>query len=95
MPWLTRGGVRSYRSWQVASRWLPTGCAGIPLRPDGPVQGRVRGRRAAGPLLAVAATGLTVAQFAADPWEVGAALNMAASVMRTGLSSDGFIPPQS
>lgn len=37
----------------------------------------------------------SVAQFAADPWEVGAALNMAASVMRTGLSSDGFIPPQS
>ena len=65
MPWLTRGGVRSYRSWRVASRWLLTGSAGIPLGPDGPVQGRVRGPRAAGPLLAMAATGLTAAQFAA------------------------------
>jgi hypothetical protein len=53
MPWLTRG-VRSYRFWRVASRWLLTGSAGIPLRPDGPVQDRVRGRLAGGLLLAVA-----------------------------------------
>jgi phosphoserine phosphatase RsbU/P len=63
MPWLTRG-VRSYRFWQVASRWPLAGSAGIPLRPGGPVQDRVRGRLAAGLLLAVAVTALAAAQFA-------------------------------
>jgi phosphoserine phosphatase RsbU/P len=64
VPWLIRGGVRSYRFWRVAPRWLLTGSAGIPLGPGGPVQGGVRGRLAAGPLLTVAATALTAAQFA-------------------------------
>ena len=64
MRWPTRSGVRSYQFWQVVSRWLFTGRAGIPLGPDGPVQTAIRGRRQAGPLLAVAATALTAAQFA-------------------------------
>jgi phosphoserine phosphatase RsbU/P len=49
----------------VAPRWLLAGRAGIPLRPGGPVQDRVRGRLAAGLLLAVAVTALAAAQFAA------------------------------
>jgi hypothetical protein len=60
---LTRS-VRSRRLWPVVSRWPLAGSEGIPLGPDGPAPGAARGRRAARPLLAVAVTALTAAQFA-------------------------------
>jgi hypothetical protein len=59
---LIRGGIRSGRFWRVAPRW-PLACsAGILLRPGGPVQDRVRGRLAAGLLLAVAVAALAAAR---------------------------------
>jgi phosphoserine phosphatase RsbU/P len=62
---LIRGVTPAIRPRRVAPPWPLAGRAGIPLRPGGPVQGKVRGRLAAGLLLAAAVTALAAAQFAA------------------------------
>jgi phosphoserine phosphatase RsbU/P len=64
LPWPKFHG-RLVIALGVAPRWLLAGSGGIALGPDGPVQDRIRGRLAAGLLLAVAVTVLAAAQFAA------------------------------
>ena len=62
-----RGEGRRGLRWFWPAAWprpLPSG-GGIRLEPQGPVQGGVRGGRAAGLLLALAVTGVAAAQYAA------------------------------
>ena len=62
-----RGDSRRVRRWLWPVSWrrpLPGG-GGIPLEPTGPVQGGVRGGRAAGLLLGLGVTAVVAAQYAA------------------------------